>query len=649
VTTTPPDPRVDDLRQQLRSLGYLDAGVDRFVLAPASRARRPMTIAVLASLRIGLLGALLLGPAAAVGLGGRMPGLVTGPRDAIVVAVYLGVLFGAAVALAAFGASLAASWMTASARPDAAGLSRRARAVSVAAGAIVTIACLAYLTLWWRTANAGIGWSAPVWTIFALAVAAAISLLLGHAVTVTALTLAMARPGRDALSARVPGASWRTSLVGGGLAFAGAAALLVLTASADTAANPDAPPLTVRPTGTRVTVLAIDGFDDALHERLRPEPGGAAPSSLFTVFDSARADLAPSDSRDPARLWTTIATGVRPESHGVEQLETRRVAGVQGRLTADSTGRAIGVASDLLRLTRPAIASNVERRVKTFWEVAAQAGLRTAVVNWWTTWPASDSAGTVISDRAVLRLERGGTLDAEIAPAQLYETLKERWPELRARAQQRAASFFAAPGSGTQPPLPADAHAILLRSAELDTTMMLLAEAVGADLDLLVVYLPGLDIAQHTLLTGADVAPAPSELEGRLAALRQYYVYLDSLVSGPARPLPDRTVFVITQPGRLHQGAGVLAAAGLGARTGARSQASVLDVAPTILHTLGVPISRSLDGRVADGVFLAEFLAAHPVRHVETYGLRGPIAAAREGKPLDQEMIDRLRSLGYVR
>ena len=37
----PGDRQVDDLRQQLRALGYLDAGVDRFVLAPALGARRP--------------------------------------------------------------------------------------------------------------------------------------------------------------------------------------------------------------------------------------------------------------------------------------------------------------------------------------------------------------------------------------------------------------------------------------------------------------------------------------------------------------------------------------------------------------------------------------------------------------------------------
>jgi hypothetical protein len=37
---------VDELRQQLRSLGYLDAGVNRFVLGPATDRRRPASIAL---------------------------------------------------------------------------------------------------------------------------------------------------------------------------------------------------------------------------------------------------------------------------------------------------------------------------------------------------------------------------------------------------------------------------------------------------------------------------------------------------------------------------------------------------------------------------------------------------------------------------
>jgi hypothetical protein len=90
----------------LRSLGYLDAGVDRFVLGPARQARRPLAIAALALVRIGLLAAALLGPAAAVGIGTRLPGLITGTRDAVVVTVYLALLFGVAATVFSFGASL---------------------------------------------------------------------------------------------------------------------------------------------------------------------------------------------------------------------------------------------------------------------------------------------------------------------------------------------------------------------------------------------------------------------------------------------------------------------------------------------------------------------------------------------------------------
>ncbi|MEX2663647.1 MAG: hypothetical protein WD227_17075 [Vicinamibacterales bacterium] len=173
--------RVDELRAQLRSLGYLDAGVDRFVLGPARDARRPVVIAALASVRIGLLAAALLGPAAAVGIGTRFPGLVTGTGDAVVVALYLAVLFGLAATAISFAASLLV------ARLPFAAIAQRARAVSRIAGAIVGGACLVYLTLWWRIANPDLASLSPVWTASVLVIAVAISFLLGHATAITAL------------------------------------------------------------------------------------------------------------------------------------------------------------------------------------------------------------------------------------------------------------------------------------------------------------------------------------------------------------------------------------------------------------------------------------------------------------------------------
>jgi hypothetical protein len=127
-------------------------------------------------------------------------------------------------------------------------------------------------------------------------------------------------------------------------------------------------------------------------------------------YRGSRRPLAIGDTTDPARTWTTIATGEPPDVHGIHAIEGRRVAGVRGMLTAEdsASGRALRQAMDLVRLSRTSLSSRNERNVMTFWEVAEAAGLRTKVVNWWATWPAVTLNGTVLSDRAILRLEHGG-------------------------------------------------------------------------------------------------------------------------------------------------------------------------------------------------------------------------------------------------
>jgi hypothetical protein len=636
------DHRIDELRQQLRALGYLDAGVNRFVLGPARQTRRPSAIALLASLRVGLMAAALLGPAAAVGLGGRLPGLVTGPRDAIVIALYMGALFGAATAAAAFGASL----LAASIAGERA--ARRARTLSISAGACVSIACLVYLTLWWRTANAGFGWSAPVWTGFALAVAAAISVLLGHAVSVTAFAVVVAGHARADAPARSTRAStWRLSVVAGALAFAGASILLLVTAPRKTGAGVG-PALTVVSSGLRVRLIAIDGFDPGIFDELAR--AGQLPA-LGPALSNTRARLAPESTRDPARVWTTIATGQPPEVHGVRGLETRRVAGLQGSVPAgepSALGDAIRTATDLVRLTRPALAGGNERREKTIWEVASGAGLRTAVVNWWATWPApidEGDRGILLSDRATLRLDRGGALDAEIAPAALYERLRMRWPAIREEAADRARAAWIAP------PADSSVRAVLQRSAELDAMQLALVREVSTPPpDFVAVYLPGLDIAQHALLGSSDAAMAPSVVAVRLQSLRDYYVFLDRLLGAALAPAADELVAVVTEPGRVAAAAeGMLGMAGRGAARQNGVAGRATDVMPTLLHALGVPVSRELAGSALLDLFDTGFSRRYPIRQVSTYGRPSIKAADRRGQPLDQEMIDRLRSLGYVR
>jgi hypothetical protein len=137
--------------------------------------------------------------------------------------------------------------------------------------------------------------------------------------------------------------------------------------------------------------------------------------------------------------------------------------------------------------------------------------------------------------------------------------------------------------------------------------------------------------AEYQRDVDADVR---SERQAGGAAL--YYRYLDGLTGtavADAQHDGDRALWVITQPGRLRRGAGILAFRGSGAAT-VRTAATALDVAPTILHALGV-FGGERPGRARDrGVVRAGLsgeLSDSWRRHVRTEGNR--IEAAQRAAP----------------
>ncbi|MBK6314564.1 MAG: hypothetical protein IPF53_09695 [Blastocatellia bacterium] len=74
--------------------------------------------------------------------------------------------------------------------------------------------------------------------------------------------------------------------------------------------------------------------------------------------------------------------------------------------------------------------------------------------------------------------------------------------------------------------------------------------------------------------------------------------------------------------------------------------AALQDVAPTILHLLGLPVPTAMDGRVLDGLLDPAWLAERPVRFSDD---DESIAAGGDLEREDEEEIeDRLRGLGYL-
>jgi hypothetical protein len=635
------DRHLDALRDELRARGYLDARVDRFVLGAAARRERPLGVAAAASLRIGLLAGVLLGPAAAIGLRSRAPGLVTNAIDAAVLSVYLGVLFWVAAAILSALAVLAGSAIARRLGSDA-GAPRRYRRAATITGVLVGVACLSYLTLWWRTAAGLAGATSILSSLSAMTVAVSISLLLGHAVAVTVLAC-LVRLGLAPEARELPMSSIRSTIPLGLLALGGAF-MLLLAAGPGTPEPAEPPQLTVVPTGLRSVVLAVDGVDPATVDRLA---GAGRLPTFSTLLSQGVAATAADADRDPARVWTTIATAQPPDRHGIRSLESREVAGLAGRLRADSSGWALlAGATDVVRLTRPTIASGDERLIQAFWEVAARAGFRTASVHWWATWPVPANSGIVLSDRAILRLEHPGALDAEIAPPSLYERLQASWPDRRAKAIARAERLNLT-GISAEP------AAALRRSAELDATIAGLAlEPFDGTLDLLAVYLPGLDIAQSTLAGGTGRSLTPASAAERGPALERYYEFIDGLIADvlTAMPATDRLAVLITQPGRAAAAGtqGRLALSGTGLRS-TRTTGAPTAITPTLLYALGLPVARDLASGPATDLFDPAFVTRYPIRLIDTYGSRVNGTRARSSQSLDREMIERMRSLGYVR
>ena len=298
--------------------------------------------------------------------------------------------------------------------------------------------------------------------------------------------------------------------------------------------------------------------------------------------------MAPADGlqvepeRVPAIVWTTVATGRGPEAHGIRSVESRRLPGMsRPRGMGQGDGRfaaAVGPATELLRLTRDAPPSAPLRGVKTFWNVASEKGLRVGVVNWWATWPADAVNGYVVTDRAFFKLEKGGACDREVHPASDFDRLKALVPA-KAGERARALDRFHV------------AAARLLRD--------------GRPPDVEALYLPGLDIATMQHLGQAETVDLPS-LDTRLAAVREEYRDMDAILGDEAAGLAAGEVLMIVgDPGRLARRSsaepeGLLVMAG--GPVAALDLGTVLerDIAPTVLHLAGLPISAELDGRVLE-------------------------------------------------
>jgi len=125
-------------------------------------------------------------------------------------------------------------------------------------------------------------------------------------------------------------------------------------------------------------------------------------------------------------------------------------------------------------------------------------------------------------------------------------------------------------------------------------------------------------------------------------------VHRDLLIGGEVRPSSE-FVFISNRVSGEHTDTAMLLIRGRRVLPGRQlSRGSVLDVAPTVLYLLGIPLARDLDGRLLEEAIDPSVLQQSPVTYIETYGRSRYASDRSEGEEFVESTLEELKALGYV-
>lgn len=99
----------------------------------------------------------------------------------------------------------------------------------------------------------------------------------------------------------------------------------------------------------------------------------------------------------------------------------------------------------------------------------------------------------------------------------------------------------------------------------------------------------------------------------------------------------------------MHRPDGLFIAAGPGIRCAETyAGASLTDIAPTVLYWMGLPVPADMDGRPLVEIMTADHAASHSVEIGADASTGAPVDRREYGADEEEEIMDRLRDLGYM-
>jgi len=372
----------------------------------------------------------------------------------------------------------------------------------------------------------------------------------------------------------------------------------------------------------RVAMILLDG---ASLDYIAPAAaGGRVPNFGRLMETGAVMHLATLRPTQPAPVWTAVATGKLPYKTSVYSAARYLVSGSAQRLDLLPD---LCFAQSLFRFGLLAEESPTADavRARPLWELLSQSGIAVGVIDWPVTYPAHKVNGYVVSDEFFRRDNSAVLASSHDDPPLVFP------PELQEAARTARLRIAAEP------------------SYAVDASVEEIARDLSAQRParFTAVRFPGLDIAGHYYLRYAmprafgDVSDEERAKFGRV--LEQYYTYVDGIVGrAMAQMEPGDLLLVVSgfgmeplsfgkrvlerlagdsQLSGTHEGApdGFVIAFGRDVAKGTLPRASVVDVAPTVLYFLGLPIARDMDGFARTDMFAATFTERRPITFIPYY------------------------------
>lgn len=397
--------------------------------------------------------------------------------------------------------------------------------------------------------------------------------------------------------------------------------------------------------GGRVLVVGIDGASPRITAPLLQ--AGRLPHLAAIAARGVHSRLRAHKPITSPRIWTSMATGMGPNRHGIKEFGYKDDAGVRHLFTS------------------------TERQVPALWNIASAAGRKVSVVNWWNTYPVERIRGVLVSDHLLASDVEGrrritGALDPTAGPV----AWPPEWNERVHTLLSDDTPLTTVPNPFAQPEaLPGWARPERLsRRFENDADVVRIALAIEAAErpELMLVFLPGIDRVSHVLWATIEPEsayrnPLPMTSETRAAgaeALHAYYAYTDALIGRLLERYGEGDrVLVVSDHGfeagqklgyltGVHESDaaidGVLFAAGPGIEAVPGPIPSVNDVTPTVLALMGLPAARDMEGRPA------AFVAREDVVFVESHRDTPVDRLAAQPSGAEAGILLQLEALGYI-